>query len=753
MDKKGSKKYPSMEGIRVVQKKPQLKPKIKREVFDDLDFKFKTLRKQKTLRLNEKLKKPADSLLKPKDAIKYIDQINQTNSQITLPNNQNHRIDNRSILEENARDIPDPEETEQTINYQETGTVTQKKLSAQATLLIFGAACATFFFIIGITKTYNTAKAAKDNAYTEAISASKNLEEASSALQKGDLEKSQENFKAAEENFLNADKEIDSIGIIPKQLIKMVPYYGGLVRSGENTLKSGYHLTLSAQNLLKFSEPIINDGQKNFIPDNYEGRIDPKNSLTTKLTNNQYYLKEGISEIKKANSYLEKVSVKKIPGDFQKPFEELQNNLPLLEEKLEGLDKNFPMIMEMLGSKETRYYLILFQNNTEMRATGGFIGSYGILQIHQGKIRKIFVDNVYNPDGIMGVKVSSPKPFQKVHIGRWKMRDANWSPDFPTAAEKVAWFYEKGGGPNVDGVIATTPSFIQDLLKITGSVNMGEYDTKLSAKNFVRETQKQVDVVYTDKSNPKEFLIDFAPKMIAKLIKQTENWSAFGEIINKNIQEKHFLAFSYKKAEQDWILKNNLGGEIKATEKNEDYLSVINSNLSGNKSSAVMTESITNMTEIKKDGEIIRTVTIKRKHSGKKLLAAGPNKDYMRVIVPQGSVLLESSAKMDEIDVNTEKNKTIFGTWVITKVKKTSEITFKYRLPFKLKPSIFKPVKKYSLYLQKQSGSIGSKIENIIVTEDNLKIDLLNDTDDKASLAKYSDVLNKDRKVIGLIRK
>jgi len=141
---------------------------------------------------------------------------------------------------------------------------------------------------------------------------------------------------------------------------------------------------------------------------------------------------------------------------------------------LEEFNQKQTIFQDLLGYNGPRKYLFLFQNNHEIRATGGFIGSYGVLNVHNGNVKELFVDGIFNPDGQLSVRVVPPKPIQKISTN-WSTHDANWFPNFPTSAEKIAWFYEKTGGPTVDGIITLTPTVMEKLLEITGPIEMLEY--------------------------------------------------------------------------------------------------------------------------------------------------------------------------------------------------------------------------------------------------------------------------------------
>jgi hypothetical protein len=250
------------------------------------------------------------------------------------------------------------------------------------------------------------------------------------------------------------------------------------------------------------------------------------------------------------------------------------------------------------------------------------------------------------------------------------------------------------------------------------------------------------------------------------------------------LSEKHILFYSENAQLQKIISNQGWSGEIISTPK--DYLSVINTNVNGFKTDAIMDENIEHLAQIQTDGSIIDTVTITRKHNGGSSQYEWLNKvnaDYMRVYVPLGSKLLEVSGQTREVnkeplnydslgftrDVDVEKeednttidsksgtrifeesNKTVFANWTYTSPQEIMVIKYKYLLPFSLfKVSIGEKeqVDSYSLVAQKQSGSFGSGfISNIEFPADyNVKWNFPAESSNADMKLKTTTKLDKDR--------
>ena len=131
-------------------------------------------------------------------------------------------------------------------------------------------------------------------------------------------------------------------------------------------------------------------------------------------------------------------------------------------------------LRSMLGYERPLKYLMLGQNQNEIRATGGFIGVGVEVTVDKGVLtdlvyhdsttvdREPFVNNPIAPEGI----------YWYLWLGRLPFRDANWNPHFPAAAAKVAETFELGQGVAVDGVVDGTKSLMLEMIDMFGDISV-----------------------------------------------------------------------------------------------------------------------------------------------------------------------------------------------------------------------------------------------------------------------------------------
>lgn len=579
-----------------------------------------------------------------------------------------------------------------------------------------------------------------------------NLAMAKEEVMQRDFEKSSLEFANAYDKFEKISQDINSLGGTLVKTARFFPFLSKIssgdyaARAGKNISKIGILAGEIMQAMEVIKNPLNNENKKSV-------------SLLQVFKDVEKNLKEIASLMNELQDNLAKINPDDIPEEKRLQFIELKNKLPEIQKFMASFISNSRIFTDVLGGNGPRKYLFLFQNNQEMRATGGFIGTYGMLDIFNGNIRKFFIDGIFNPDGQLKEKVIPPTPIQKISAA-WSLHDSNWFPDFPKSAEKAIWFYEKTGGPTVDGVITMTPMVMQELLKVTGPIEMPEYDVVVDSDNFIEKIQYEVEVDYDKELNePKKILADLAPKILDKIF-NTRNFADMAKtmsILIKSLNEKQILIYSRNYEIEKILSDNGWSGEVLNASK--DYLSVINTNINGYKTDGVVDEMIAHQAEIQADGSIIDTVTVTRHHNGGSLKQDWWNKvnaNYLRVYVPKGSVLLsadgqtrefnsppldykilgfkrdaqvqeeEDSMRIDEASgtrIYEDGDKTVFANWAYVSPQETVEIKYKYLLPFKIDVNnTDKSADTYSLLAQKQSGSPGSKFSSEINYSNNYNL-------------------------------
>jgi hypothetical protein len=632
-------------------------------------------------------------------------------------------------------------------------------------LLIFGARFFSYGFQI------------KDEVMVKGASVVENLEEIKNNFQNKDFDELILDFEKIQQDLNQINQNLNKAeGGLPSLITKIpiVSKYG----SAKNLLEAGEEI----------SEAMVMAGELAGEFSKIKNPLDFKND--EKKSTGQFFLnletktKKIENYLVKANQKIQEVNPSNLPADYQEEVRALKEKFPHILSLTRDFNQKQSIFKDLLGYNGPRKYLFLFQNNQEIRATGGFIGSYGILDIHDGNVKDFFIDGIYNPDGQLYTKVVPPKPIQKISTA-WSTHDANWFPNFPDSAQKIAWFYEKTGGPTVDGILTFTPTILEKLLEFTGPIEMPEYDLVINSENFIKSTQTEVEVNYDKEDNkPKQIIADLTPKIVEKLFSEDSlrDFPRLISILSDSLTEKHLLIYLENSDIQKTVSDLGWSGEVLQSPK--DYLMVVNSNINGYKTDGVVDQKIDHKIEIEEDGSLTDTVTIERVHNGG---STGyewwdqVNANYMRVYVPLGSELLEArghtletvespvnydklgfirdnlvenlenSIKIDQesqTEIWEEAGKTVFGNWVYVSPQEKVKVTYKYKLPFRLEvDSEINKMDNYSVLYQKQSGMNTSELKSEIFLPNNREVfwQYPKDVQSDKNLLKYITNLERDR--------
>ncbi|HZZ98299.1 MAG TPA: DUF4012 domain-containing protein [Candidatus Saccharimonadia bacterium] len=192
-------------------------------------------------------------------------------------------------------------------------------------------------------------------------------------------------------------------------------------------------------------------------------------------------------------------------SEWEREFKTCLSCVAIIEHKyphgLDTIDDLFLQTSDIVEELPTiiggpqKNYIILLQNNMELRPTGGFLGSYLMLSFKNGVLSAMDVQDIYVPDGQLHGYVEPPAPIKQYlfQTGGWKLRDSNWDPNFPTSAQTMLWFFNQGGVKDVDGMISTNFSVAQDVVKLFAPIYLPDYSQSITADNFYSFVQVQTE--------------------------------------------------------------------------------------------------------------------------------------------------------------------------------------------------------------------------------------------------------------------
>lgn len=149
-------------------------------------------------------------------------------------------------------------------------------------------------------------------------------------------------------------------------------------------------------------------------------------------------------------------------------LERIQEPVAQVDDLVDSVLPLLQQLPEMLGADGARTYLIIAQNNAELRSTGGLPGSWGTLTVDNGVISlgSDFQTILHQPGfSVSATEEEISRICASIHTDPAQV---NFTPNFVRVGELSQEYWEQAGYGTVDGVIAIDPVFLQSLLSLTG---------------------------------------------------------------------------------------------------------------------------------------------------------------------------------------------------------------------------------------------------------------------------------------------
>lgn len=420
------------------------------------------------------------------------------------------------------------------------------------------------------------------------------------------------------------------------------------------------------------------------------------------------------------NSAIEKVSITDALLNSFNGQEKIVGPKILEIKKFIAEAKNFLLIYrdflavspKLLGVDQGIVYLLLFQNNMEIRPGGGFIGSYGLASFESGKLFHFGVGDVYDADGQLKGHVEPPAKLKELlGVAGWYLRDSNWSPDFSQNALRAQWFLEKETGRKTDAVVAVNLNAAQKLIKAVGELKLPDYQETINADNFFQKAEYQVEAGFFPGSKQKQDFLGQVARILMDKIQSADSETKIKifQAIAESLTQKDILINFNDSKVMAFLGKNNWDGTIKdaACQKSgaclSDYLMVNDANVGVNKANYFLSRSIFRQVQIQSDGGINETLRLDyENNSPSNVFPAGDYKTYLRILVNSGSSLISCRiANRDcQVEESNDLGKKIFGLVLTVPVGEKQSLEIVYQLPDNQKFVSGQ----YLAYLQKQSG-------------------------------------------------
>ena len=335
------------------------------------------------------------------------------------------------------------------------------------------------------------------------------------------------------------------------------------------------------------------------------------------------------------------------------------NDLDFIGDDILEFSTMLSTLVDFIDQEEPINLVLLFENPSELRPGGGFAGSYGELILDKGSVSALNVQDIYYPDKFLGLDIEPPLQLQGI-TPDWGARDTLWFFDFRQSAPKLMSLLEASDiyedDLEFDGVIALNVRTVENLLRLTGPIEVEEYDMTLNYRNFLSEIQKEVEESNVPGENPKKVLQFAAPRLIEALgsiddSKKDDLIEVFTHgVANKDIkfffedQDMQSLVEGFDAAGATYELGEDFVG---------DYLALVNTNVAGGKTDVLVDQRVVLRSEISEQGVLRNELEVTRNNRGNLYIEPWynhKNQNFFKVFsVPEASLINLSGGQEKEI--------------------------------------------------------------------------------------------------------
>jgi len=511
-----------------------------------------------------------------------------------------------------------------------------------------------------------------------------------------------------------------------------LPLVGGDLRAAPHLLTTADGLTEAGSVLCTALEPLLVNWQTT-------GALPELAQVSELLVQNAPALQQAAMAVECAQTAWSQVDATSLMPPIARRAALLEEGLPLLQAGLQ-----IALIApDMLGSNEPRTYLILVQNDDEMRPTGGFISAVGQVTLEEWQMTHFSFADSYTVDDYANKPYPRPPEPLYNYMGAdlWLFRDANWSPDFPTSAQQAAYFYEYGQDIEVDGVIALDQYAVELILTAFGELRLEDPAAPpLTAENirdFMHEAWNPgaEGVVAEWFGERKAFIEELATALRTQLEAAPDSVDTKLLLLNiyRALNERHILIYLDEPAAATIMAGLGWDGALQATQG--DYLMVVDANVGFGKVDPLIERSWNYHVMLNADGTASAIVELTYAHRGElQDVLCDPRVsyqghltyvemmercyyDYLRLYVPDGSQLRSATSRptpghylvrgaADDGQAETlvsEAGKTVFGQLFVLEIGDTLTQRWEYDLPVVVQR--LDNQWRYSLLWQKQPGT------------------------------------------------
>ncbi len=432
------------------------------------------------------------------------------------------------------------------------------------------------------------------------------------------------------------------------------------------------------------------------------------------------------------NADLQGIQAQQLSPLLRETVSEIQSAVSMIAPSLR-LSNYLPTIM---GIGETRTYLVLAQNNHELRGTGGFVTAIGRVTLADGRVVGMEFMDSYDPS-VNRTDLPLPKaplPMQQ-HMGIdiMLLRDVNWSPDFPTTAKIARTIYSQQTGRTVDGVITVDLQAVEQIVTALEPLQLAGIAEAMTGATVVARIREfwaapPESTATLASGDPgwwqqrKDFIPKLAEGAVARIQQGNFDYLRMLSALQTSLSRRAIQLWFADAALASEVANLDWDGGLHLTREG-DFLALVDTNFGYNKVNAIIEQSVNYMVAwptdeaTGRDGRGVATLEIQYRHpvvrdgyvcdqtphydGSYEEMMVRCYFDYLRIYTPAGSELIGIEGLQPESVVSQrgEGGAQLFAGYFILAPGKATTVRLQYHLPATITQE------NYTLTVRRQSGT------------------------------------------------
>ena len=329
--------------------------------------------------------------------------------------------------------------------------------------------------------------------------------------------------------------------------------------------------------------------------------------------------------------------------------------------------------LSVAGFLGDKTYLLILQDNSEIRSTGGLMTVMGVLTTHNGNIASLeyYYWNLGQQTGI--VAIDGPESFTKFFgVNAAAISDSNVQYDFASFAPKMHSDFYNVTGKSVDGIVAIDLTAIEAVMNVTGPITTS--DGVITSYNVADRLHYYAG---SAERSDKTSLTSLLSTLTHDLFQQIRDASVPQKLallgtLRTLEAEKHVLLYP-----SEGFLFRNAGGEPET--RSGDFISTVDITLGTAKADFDINRAIDYRVELLADGSAVANLTISYANRN-----FWDYDVFSTTLVPPGAELVAAHNVTHAFkgpQVTGGEGLTAFSSRLIVAADTNGSVTYSYEIP------------------------------------------------------------------------